>query len=111
MSRLEAADKIEGIVGAKRHPTDHLGRAVSAEQRVYVLHSAECLASGIDLRECEYSLALDRGIEHAIPWSGWRRVQDRPVRVQVFRSFLVPELMAVREALGYPTPPGSGEGS
>ena len=98
MSRLESPAKIEGIVGAKRHATEHIGRAVSAEQRVYILHSRDCLDSGIDLRECEFSVALDRGIEHAIPWSGWRRVQDRPVRVQVFRGWLVPELSAVRAA-------------
>lgn len=75
MSRLEAADKIETKVGAKRHPTNHLGRAVSAEQRVYILHSQECVARGIDLRKCEYSIALDTGIELLI----WADFQDVPV--------------------------------
>lgn len=79
MSRLEAADKIEAIVGAKRHPTDHLGRAVSAEQRVYVLHSEECAASGIDLRECQYSEALDLGIDLGI----WGDHEDQPVRLLI----------------------------
>jgi hypothetical protein len=35
MSRIERADRIEGIVGAKRHPTDHFARAMSTEERVY----------------------------------------------------------------------------
>ena len=79
MSRLEAADKIEGIVGAPRHDTLHLARAVSDEQRVYVLHSKECAARGIDLRTCEYSIALDNGIE----MDEWEHWQDRPVLVKI----------------------------
>ena len=79
MSRLEPGDKIEAIVGAKRHPTYHLGRAVSAEQRVYVLHSAECAASGIDLRDCQYSEALDLGIDLDV----WGDCEDRPVRLLI----------------------------
>lgn len=79
MTRLESADKIEGIVGAKRHATDHLARAVSAEQRVYVLHSQECSASGIDLRECAFSIALDDGIDLGV----WADYQDAPVVVAI----------------------------
>lgn len=79
MSRLEAANKIEGIVGAKRHDTLHLARAVSAEQRVYILHSAECGASGIDLRKCEYSIALDDGIDLGI----WDDFQDQVVELAI----------------------------
>lgn len=63
MSELVAPTEIEGIVGARRDPTDHLGRAVSAEQTVYILHSQACKDSGIDLRDCPYSRALDRGID------------------------------------------------
>ena len=63
MTDLVAADQIEPIVGARRHPTHHLGRAVSAEQVVYILHSQTCKDSGLDLRECGYSRALDRGID------------------------------------------------
>lgn len=77
MSRIESAKRIEGIVGAKRHEIDHLGRAVSAEQRVYVLHSKECVESGIDLRDCEYSIALDLGINLDV----WRDWQDQPVKL------------------------------
>lgn len=62
MSDLVPADQIEQIVGARRHKLAHLGRAVSAEQTVYVLHSFACRDSGIDLRTCVYSRALDAGI-------------------------------------------------
>jgi hypothetical protein len=79
MSRLEAADKIEGIVGAPRHLTLHLARAVSAEQRVYIMHSHECCYETPDLRDCEYSRALDNGIE----MDEWEHWQDRPVMVRI----------------------------
>lgn len=65
MSDLVPAESIEQIIGAARHLTNHIGRAVSAEQTVYILHSRVCLDSGIDLRKCPYSLALDRGINPA----------------------------------------------
>lgn len=79
MSRVEAADRIEGIVGAHRHDSLHIGRAVSAEQRVYVLHSRECAARGIDLRQCEFSIALDEGIDLSL----WEDYQDRPVELGI----------------------------
>lgn len=78
MTRLESADEIEGIVGAERHATEHLGRAVSVEQRLYILHSVECVESGIDLRDCEFSLALDDyGIETG-PNTPWAREEGEP---------------------------------
>lgn len=86
MSDLVPASDIERIVGADRHPTDHLGRAVSAEQTVYVLHSQACLDSGVDLRDCAYSVALDRGIDTRV----W--VQDRPVRLAIFDGELMPDI-------------------
>lgn len=91
--------RIEAIVGVERHKTQHFARAVTNERVVYILHSHECLASHADLRDCAFSIALDRGIEHHIPWSGWRRVPDRPVRVEVFRGWLVPDLLEVRASL------------
>lgn len=75
MSELVNSDRIEAKVGAVRHARMHVGRAVSAEQTVYILHSKECLDSGIDLRECRYSLALDRGIDLSV-WGDW---EDRAV--------------------------------
>lgn len=81
MTDLVPAADIERIVGAKRHPTKHIARAVNAETTVYILHSRECLGSGIDLRECEFSLALDNGI---VPiWTLWKLVCDVPVVVDV----------------------------
>jgi hypothetical protein len=68
-------DEIERIVGVSRHDSDHIGRAVSDEQQVYILHSKECLDSGIDLRECEFSVALDLGI-NPLMWGPW---EDVPV--------------------------------
>lgn len=59
MTDLVPTDEIEGIVGAARHPTEHIGRRVG--QTFYILHSRECLDGGVDLRECVYSVALDRG--------------------------------------------------
>lgn len=73
MSRVESAKTIEAKVEASRHDTDHLGRAVSVTERVYVLHSKECVARGIDLRECEFSIALDLGI-HLGAWESHRDV-------------------------------------
>lgn len=92
MTDLVPAEDIERIVGVQRHPTQHYARAVSAEQTVYILHSHECLASGIDLRECRYSLALDNGIRQ----DEW--VEDQAVVVTVKGAFdqtrLVPILGA-----------------
>lgn len=97
MTEIVPASDIERIVGVNRHPTIHYARAVSAREMVYILHSHACLASGIDLRDCEFSIALDRGIDHPEPRTRWRRVLDRPVRVQVIYGWLLPDLMALRE--------------
>ena len=89
MSDLVDATAIEEIVGAKRHPTRHQGRAVSCEETVYVLHSQECLNSGIDLVRCPFSLALDNGID----LDEWQ--EDMPVTLAIVGAFnrtrLVPE--------------------
>lgn len=82
MSKIVPAEDIERIVGVSRHPTQHWAKAVSAEQRVYILHSVECYDSALDLRECPFSLALDRGIDP----SAW--VEDEPVEVEVFDGIL-----------------------
>jgi hypothetical protein len=91
VSRLVPGDEIEAIVGRARHATEHWGRAVSAERRVFLLHSARCRDSGRDLRQCPYSLALDDGIDEQL-WAGW---EDRPVRVAIEvadgEAWLVPD--------------------
>ena len=84
MTDIVPADQIEGIVGARRHATHHLGRAVSAEQRVYILHSRACKESGLDLRACSYSAALDLGIDV----EAWE--QDVTVSLVIQGGVLVP---------------------
>jgi hypothetical protein len=87
MSNLVPADQIERLVGAKRHALAHLGRAVSAEQTIYVLHSQACKDSGIDLRFCGYSRALDRGIDQG----DWEGHQDSAVTLMHAHGFLMPD--------------------
>ena len=84
MTKIVPSHEIEGIVGRSRSDAHHYARAVSAEQTVYILHSRECLAMHADLRECPWSLALDRGID----LSEW--VEDVPLTVQVRDGRLVP---------------------
>jgi hypothetical protein len=86
---LVPAQDIERIVGVQRHSTEHWGRAVSAEQRVYILHSQECLDDpDWGLQDCLFSLALDQGIDLA----DW--VEDVPVRLDIKsdarRDWLIP---------------------
>lgn len=82
MSELVPAEDIERIVGVSRHRKAHYGRLVSSEQAVYILHSKECLGSRIDLRDCRFSIALDRGIE-AKQWAGYK---DVPVALGVWSA-------------------------
>ncbi len=86
MSNLVNPDEIERIVGAKRHPVQHLGRADSFEEIVYILHGEKCKDSGVDLRECPFSVALDRGIDLA----DWGDFQDRAVVLAIINSRLFP---------------------
>ena len=81
---------IEAIVGAKRHPLRHLARTVPTEETVYILHSARCLAKGIDLRLCVYSRMLDQGIP-LDRWDGW---EDKAVVVHLSSRGLVPDRLA-----------------
>jgi hypothetical protein len=83
MSDLVPTDQIEEIVGAKRHTFKHIGRAVSSEERLYILHSELCLLYNEDLRECRFSRALDLGIDP----EGWREYMDRPVVLSTHEFF------------------------
>jgi len=78
--------EIEEIVGMSRHAEWHVARAVSAERRVYILHSQECKDSTPDLRDCVWSKALDNGISLA----EWEDCQDQPMRVLVVGERLRP---------------------
>ena len=93
MSEFVPADEIERIVGINRHATRHYACAVSAEQTVYILHSSLCKDSGVDLRECFFSLALDNGLDLCY----WEGVEDQPVRVTINRSRrLIPVRLGMR---------------
>lgn len=83
---LVPTDQIEQIVGVTRHPTKHYVRAVSSEHMMYILHSRECLDSGIDLRYCAYSHALDVGLDADL----WNRHEDQPVEIRIEHTRLVP---------------------
>lgn len=99
MTDLVPPEDIERIVGARRHKYRHLGRAVSVEQTVYILHSYRCLDSGADLRDCAWSLALDRGID----LDDWRDDQDRPVVLGIWGDRLIPRWFAVLTDGGDPS--------
>lgn len=86
MSEPVDPTRIEQIVGVKRHRQVHYGRAVSSERTVYILHSQQCLDSGVDLRQCRFSRALDRGIEMA----RWGYRQDMAVVLGVWNGRLIP---------------------
>ena len=83
MSQLVPSTDIERIVGAERSQHDHIGRAVSEEQTVYILHSRDCLDSGIDLRECPFSVALD---EYGV----WEGREDEAVVLDIVDDALEP---------------------
>ena len=85
MSRIETPDKTMQIVGRDRDETEHYGRAVSAEERVYILHSRECFESGRDLRQCEFSVAMDLSIDLD------RWVEDQTVLLAIEDGLLVPD--------------------
>ena len=86
MSALVPADRVEQIVGVGRHRQAHYGRAVSAEQTVYILHSQRCLDTVDDLRNCRFSRALDGGIDRQ-SWAGY---EDQAVALGVWQERLVP---------------------
>lgn len=84
MTELVDPDKIENIVGVPRHARAHYARAVSKTKTVYILHSKQCLEEHEDLRNCPFSLALDKGINLRV-WT-----QDAAVPVRVYEGWLEP---------------------
>jgi len=96
MAELVDRDSIEEIVGCERQNQQHMARAVTAEQTVYILHSHFCLGANPDLRECIFSQALDNGVEP----DRWEGFEDRPVQVLIsWEGRLVP----ARQARSVPT--------
>ena len=88
MTDLVPADQIEQIVGTLRHPTRHYARAITAEQTVYILHSQACRDHTPDLRDCVYSIALDRGIDPVA--DAWDGHYDSPQQVALYWGHLIP---------------------
>lgn len=86
MTEHVSPDEIEEKVGRARHPRAHYGRAVSREQRFYILHSQICKEDTPDLRDCAFSVALDTGLDLSV----WEDLQDRPVLLQVREGRVVP---------------------
>ncbi|GAS98814.1 uncharacterized protein RMCC_5779 [Mycolicibacterium canariasense] len=84
--------EIEQIVGAPRHPSIHYGRAASADQAVYILHSGVCKQQVPDLRECPFSLALDKGISTDV----WDRFQDMAVELAILSDGTLAPLCVAR---------------
>jgi hypothetical protein len=82
MTDLVPADQIERIVGIERHPTLHFGRAVADTETFYILHSRKCKDSGLDLRQCKFSLALDQSLDIVCGWP------DEVVRLGICRGLL-----------------------
>lgn len=89
MTDLVPRQHIESIVGSPRQGYRHMARAVSAERTVYILHSFECLYTVPDLRDCPYSLALDKGIAED------RWPQDRCVEAAIEHGRLVPAAISL----------------
>lgn len=82
MTDVVPAEHIEKVVGVARDQTHHFGRAVSAEETFYILHSRACFDSTNDLRTCEFSKALDFGIDVDF-WP-----LDEPVELYIVRGRL-----------------------
>lgn len=93
MSELVDPEQIEAIVGARRHETVHIGRAVPGEARVYILHSRECVERREDLRDCPYSIALDRGIDERPVSSIWARRWGLTVKLIIVDGRLSPQVL------------------
>ncbi len=76
---------IEAAVGAKRHPRQHVGRYDDKGKTFFILHSEECLGATSDLRNCDFSLALDRTNQSM----GSIAPANVPYHLAVERGFLV----------------------
>lgn len=63
MTNRVPKEDIELKVGRRRDPIRHYGKLRTDDWLMYILHSQECVDSFEDLRECPYSLALDRGVD------------------------------------------------
>lgn len=85
MTEIVPEEDIERLVGVRRQSV-HFARAVTADQKVYILHSIGCKAHTPDLRMCAFSIALDYGLDEKY----WKDLYDAPVWVTVLNGKLVP---------------------
>ena len=86
MTDLVDPSEIEQLVGARRHPVVHIGRADSEKQTFFILHSQKCVDSGIDLRECRFSTTLDSGLHESL----WFGLEDQPQIIAISSRGLFP---------------------
>lgn len=94
MTSLVPSTEIERLVGAKRQATAHVGRIKTTDDVMHILHSQECKDSGIDLRDCPYSKALDHGLFNIPAWKGF---YDMPVTLRLDKNN---QLNPVRRMVG-----------
>lgn len=80
-------EDIERIVGVARSSWAHYGKADSREEKIYILHSGQCLNRYEDLRDCPFSLALDAGVDI----EEWRL--NVPLLLGVYNNRLSPLFM------------------
>lgn len=64
---------IERIVGAPRSTYEHMGAIRGGT--VYIMHSKRCVRQTPDLRECDFSRALDLGLRP----QDWDGQEEQPV--------------------------------
>lgn len=60
MTNIVPSEDIESIVGTFRRRYTHIGYADSNTGTFYILHSEICKETCPDLRDCDYSVALDK---------------------------------------------------
>ena len=64
MTDIVPSEDIESIVGTYRRRYSHIGYADYHTGTFYILHSEICKETCPDLRDCDYSIALDNnGVE------------------------------------------------
>jgi hypothetical protein len=82
MTDIVPASEIEKIVGMQRCEKAHVGRKVSRERKFYILHSKQCLDREKDLRNCDFSKALDAGL----PLEYWLLFADVPIILAISKD-------------------------